>query len=74
MVFIESPCGVGFSYSADSAAYITGDKLTATDNYWLIKAFLRRFPEYSNNSLYIASESYGGNKYRGKFMYVVYLS
>lgn len=60
MVFIESPCGVGFSYSNDALDYSTGDQTTATDNYWLIKAFLQRFPEYLNNSLYIASESYGG--------------
>lgn len=62
MVFIESPAGVGFSYSDDrNVDYKTGDTQTAIDNYNLIQAFLVRFPQYSNNSLYITSESYGGH-------------
>jgi hypothetical protein len=73
MVFIESPCGVGFSYSNDAHDYSTGDQATATDNYWLIKAFLQRFPEYTNNSLYIASESYGGIKKKFWFSVAFFL-
>jgi len=61
MVFIESPVSVGFSYTDDSADLSTGDAQTAIDNYNLIQAFLVRFPEYSKNSLYISSESYGGH-------------
>ena len=61
MVFIESPAGVGFSYSDDKVDYTTGDSQTAIDNYNLIQAFLARFPEYRANSLYISSESYGGH-------------
>jgi carboxypeptidase C (cathepsin A) len=62
MVFIESPAGVGFSYSSDPTKdYTTGDAQTAQDNYNLIQAFMTRFPEYSTNSLYISSESYGGH-------------
>lgn len=61
MVFIEAPCGVGFSYSTDSDDYKTGDQQTADDNYALIQGFLARFPEYAENKLYITSESYGGH-------------
>ena len=62
MVYIESPAGVGFSYStAPEIDYTTGDAQTALDNYNLIQAFMVRFPEYSSNSLYISSESYGGH-------------
>lgn len=61
MVFIESPCGVGFSYSDNSDDYHTDDKQTAQDNYLLIQAFLDRFPQYRTNKLYITSESYGGH-------------
>jgi len=61
MVYIESPAGVGFSYSDDKADYTTGDAQTAQDNYNLIQAFLTRFPEYQTNELYITSESYGGH-------------
>lgn len=61
MVFIESPAGVGFSYSDEEADYVTGDQQTAIDNYNLIQAFLVRFPHFANSSLYTSSESYGGH-------------
>ena len=61
MVFIEAPCGVGFSYSDDKDDYKTDDGQTALDNYALIQAFMGRFPEFAKNDLYITSESYGGH-------------
>lgn len=62
MVFIESPAGVGFSYSTNpDEDYTTGDTQTAQDNYNLIQAFLTRFPQYRSNGLYTTSESYGGH-------------
>lgn len=59
MLFVESPAGVGFSYSDDNADLKTGDNQTAIDNYNLLQAFFTRFPEYRSNALYISSESYG---------------
>lgn len=57
MVFIEAPAGVGYSYSTNTKAdYTTGDSQTALDNYNLIQAFLKRFPEYQSNELHITSE------------------
>ena len=61
MVFIEAPCGVGYSYSDVEADYHTNDDQTAQDNYDLIQAFFERFPEYRSNRMYISSESYGGH-------------
>lgn len=64
MVFIESPVGVGYSYSTaedTTEDYKMNDQETAEDNYDLIQAFMQRFPEYSSNSMYISSESYGGH-------------
>jgi len=62
MVFIESPCGVGFSYSDNpDVDYVTDDATTASDNYALIQTFLKRFPALAQNDLYITSESYGGH-------------
>lgn len=62
MVFIESPCGVGFSYSNNpSEDYVSSDRTTAVDNYHFIQGFFRRFPEFSKNDLYLTSESYGGH-------------
>ena len=68
MVFIEQPCGVGYSYSdqsdpykEDGGDYITDDEQSAADNYALVQAFFDRFPQYRVNDLYISSESYGGH-------------
>lgn len=86
---MESPVGVGFSYSEDKK-YATNDTeasgpgcwegpascppqpgrrgLTsvpscpqvAHSNYLALKDFLRLFPEYSKNELFLTGESYGG--------------
>ncbi len=64
MVYIEQPCGVGFSYStaADTKAdYTANDASAAQDNYNLIQAFLVRFPQFAKTPLYLSSESYGGH-------------
>jgi len=64
MVFIESPCGVGFSHSNASdpmSDYGDDDASTAQLNYDLIQSFFVRFPDYMQNDLYITSESYGGH-------------
>lgn len=65
ILFIEAPCGVGFSYSTAEYAFNTdyriGDDQTAKDNYILLQEFYKRFPQYVSNSLYLTSESYGGH-------------
>ena len=56
MVFIEQPCGVGFSYSTATdtkADYTANDASAALDNYNLIQAFLVRFPQYAKNKVYL---------------------
>lgn len=62
VLFLESPVGVGFSYSNRSSDYNTnGDKKTATDNYLFLVNWLERFPEYKNRDFYISGESYAGH-------------
>lgn len=61
MFFIESPIGVGFSYSDYAEDYDANDASTAELNYNIIQAFLARFPEYRPNPFFLASESYGGH-------------
>ena len=63
-IFIEAPCGVGYSYSTaedTTADYKHDDISTATDNYLLIQAFFDRFPDLRANKMFISSESYGGH-------------
>jgi carboxypeptidase C (cathepsin A) len=64
MLYIETPAGVGFSYSDTHSDYKIGDAHVAKDNYEFIRQFLKRFPERQPNRLYISSESYGGEHTR----------
>ncbi|XP_009321439.1 PREDICTED: lysosomal protective protein [Pygoscelis adeliae] len=59
VLYLESPAGVGFSYSEDKK-YATNDTEVAHNNYLALKDFLRLFPEYSKNDLFLTGESYGG--------------
>lgn len=62
MLFLESPAGVGFSYSNTSSdVKIGGDRKTAKDNYQFLVNWLERFPEYKDKDFYISGESYAGH-------------
>ncbi|TXG56910.1 hypothetical protein EZV62_018223 [Acer yangbiense] len=60
LLFLESPVGVGFSYSNTSLSN-PGDNSTAQDSYSFLLNWLKKFPQYKSNEFYIAGESYGGN-------------
>ena len=60
-VFIEQPCGVGFSYGDSDDDLKSSDEQAANDNYAMLQAFFVRFPQFSKNKLYLTSESYGGH-------------
>uniref|UniRef100_A0A4W6FGV7 Carboxypeptidase n=1 Tax=Lates calcarifer TaxID=8187 RepID=A0A4W6FGV7_LATCA len=59
MLYLESPAGVGFSYS-DDRNYVTNDTEVSMNNYLALKEFFRLFPEFSKNELFLTGESYGG--------------
>ncbi|XP_055504712.1 lysosomal protective protein-like [Leucoraja erinacea] len=59
MLYLESPAGVGFSYS-DSGNYATNDKEVAENNYLALQDFFKKFPEFAQNEFYVFAESYGG--------------
>ncbi|KFK35499.1 hypothetical protein AALP_AA5G292700 [Arabis alpina] len=62
VLFLESPAGVGFSYTnTTSDLEKHGDRNTAADNYIFLVKWLERFPEYKGRDLYIAGESYAGH-------------
>ncbi|KAI4389557.1 hypothetical protein MLD38_001772 [Melastoma candidum] len=62
VLFLESPAGVGFSYSNTTLDYSTrGDKSTADDSFTFLINWLERFPHYKNRDLYIAGENYAGH-------------
>ena len=62
VLFLESPAGVGFSYSNTTSDFERGgDRKTASDNYVFLVNWLERFPEYKNRDFYISGESYAGH-------------
>ncbi|GLT48061.1 hypothetical protein SLA2020_217030 [Shorea laevis] len=62
MLYLETPIGVGFSYSADfSSNESVNDKTTARDNLVFLQNWFIKFPHYRNRSLFITGESYAGH-------------
>ncbi|WJX80990.1 Serine carboxypeptidase-like 45 [Trifolium repens] len=62
MLYLESPIGVGFSYSTDTSSYEgVNDKITARDNLIFLQNWFVKFPKYRNRSLFIVGESYAGH-------------
>ncbi|XP_030548954.1 serine carboxypeptidase-like 28 isoform X2 [Rhodamnia argentea] len=62
LLFLDSPAGVGFSYSNTSSdVYNPGDKRTAQDAFTFLMNWLERFPQYKHRPFYIAGESYAGH-------------
>ncbi|XP_050368614.1 serine carboxypeptidase-like 31 [Argentina anserina] len=61
MLFLESPVGVGFSYSNTTTDYDNlGDDFTANDAYAFLHKWFLKFPSYRTRAFYIAGESYAG--------------
>jgi len=62
VLYVESPCGVGFSKSNyPQEDYQSSDEKSAADNYLFLKNWFKLFPEYSHHELILSSESYGGH-------------
>ncbi|CAL5387876.1 unnamed protein product [Camellia sinensis] len=61
ILFLESPAGVGFSYSNTTSDYdMSGDKRTAHDAYVFLINWFKRYPHYKARDFYITGESYAG--------------
>ncbi|KAG6483827.1 serine carboxypeptidase II-3-like [Zingiber officinale] len=62
VLFLESPAGVGFSYSNTTSDYArSGDRRTATDALVFLVNWFERFPEYKGRDFFITGESYAGH-------------
>ncbi|KAL5724992.1 hypothetical protein ACHQM5_008189 [Ranunculus cassubicifolius] len=62
MLYVESPIGVGFSYSNTSSDYEGWtDIQTAEENLRFILNWLEEFPQYKDVDLYLTGESYAGH-------------
>ncbi|XP_052199195.1 serine carboxypeptidase II-2 [Diospyros lotus] len=62
ILFLDSPVGVGFSYSNTSSDLLNnGDKRTASDSLEFLLKWFKRFPQYKGRDFYITGESYAGH-------------
>ncbi|CAM0146383.1 unnamed protein product [Urochloa decumbens] len=61
LLFVESPAGVGWSYSNTSSDYKTGDERSASDMYLFLLKWYEKFPEYKSRDLFLTGESYAGH-------------
>ncbi|KAH1141261.1 hypothetical protein GYH30_032494 [Glycine max] len=62
LLFLESPVGVGFSYTNTSSDISElGDTNTAKDSHTFIIKWFRRFPQFRSHKFYISGESYAGH-------------
>ncbi|WOL13893.1 hypothetical protein Cni_G22673 [Canna indica] len=62
ILFLESPAGVGFSYTNTSSDLKnSGDKRTAQDALVFLIRWMSRFPQYKHREFYISGESYAGH-------------
>jgi len=60
MLYIDSPAGVGFSFSSNPLDYVTNDTKTAEDANTFLRLFLMRHNELAHNAFFVAGESYAG--------------
>ncbi|KAL0322294.1 UNVERIFIED_CONTAM: Serine carboxypeptidase-like 20 [Sesamum calycinum] len=60
IIYLDSPVGVGFSYSANTTYYVTGDLQTAAETHLFLLKWFEQFPEFTSNPFYISGESYAG--------------
>lgn len=60
IIYLDSPAGVGLSYSNDTSDYDTGDLKTASDTHTFLLKWFDLYPEFLKNPFYIAGESYAG--------------
>ncbi|XP_039155229.1 serine carboxypeptidase-like 45 [Eucalyptus grandis] len=62
LLYLESPAGVGFSYSTSQSFYkgIT-DNITAQDNLVFLQHWFTKYPQYKGRDFFITGESYAGH-------------
>ncbi|XP_072951470.1 serine carboxypeptidase-like 7 isoform X1 [Typha angustifolia] len=60
IIFLDSPVGTGFSFSASPEGYIVGDISSSTQvHHFIIKWFIDH-PQFLSNPFYVAGDSYAG--------------
>lgn len=61
LLFVESPAGVGWSYSNTTSDYNCGDESSAKDLRTFFLKWFEKFPTYKSRDLFLTGESYAGH-------------
>ncbi|CAN4108026.1 unnamed protein product [Withania somnifera] len=61
LLFVESPAGVGWSYSNTSSDYTCGDDSSAKDMLTFMLKWYEKFSELKSKPLFLTGESYAGH-------------
>lgn len=61
LLFVDSPAGVGWSYSNTSSDYTCGDSSTAMDMHFFMMNWYEKFPAFKSRDLFLTGESYAGH-------------
>ncbi|KAI6696936.1 hypothetical protein NL676_017055 [Syzygium grande] len=62
LLYLESPAGVGFSYSTNQSFYKDiNDIIAAQDSLVFLQHWFAKFPQYKGRDFFIAGESYAGH-------------
>ncbi|TVU13686.1 hypothetical protein EJB05_37106 [Eragrostis curvula] len=60
MIYLDSPAGVGMSYSLNKPEYKTSDLKIAADAHKFLLKWFELYPEFQSNPFYLSGESYAG--------------
>ncbi|XP_059453626.1 serine carboxypeptidase-like 18 isoform X2 [Corylus avellana] len=59
IIYLDAPVGTGFSYSESYNGYIMDDYKHVAQVYEFLQKWLREYPQFLKNDLYVVGESYG---------------
>lgn len=54
MLYLDSPSGVGLSYSDNKRDYVTNDTRTAHDSNVFLRKFFSLYTDYASHDFYIS--------------------
>jgi len=61
VIYVDSPAGVGFSFTEDEEGFARSQEDVATDLYHALTQFFLLFPKFHSQEFYIAGQGFAGN-------------